>query len=199
MLLYTIYQLHQSLARDRAIGAGNPATAQERMRTMTTNGARLFGFVVTGIVVIGGDHCPCALRLGRSGERTFAFEEWRLPNQIRSDGAEAPLRMSGPGAMPIDGVLRSVPAMLTGVPATGDLEYSLLGVATKSALERTAFVAEVRLRAAADEPSDIQVRLAPETARPFGFAWNRDCTIDRWLRELERASRRCPSFAGCRR
>ncbi|HET7092736.1 MAG TPA: hypothetical protein VFI22_04635 [Thermomicrobiales bacterium] len=144
--------------------------------------------------MIGAEHCPCTVRLGRSGERTFAFEEWRLPNQIGRGGDIAPLQMSGPDAMPVDGVLRALPALLTGKPAAGDLDFTLLGVASRAASERIAFVAAVHLVGEADEPNEIRVRIVPETMRPFGFTWPRDCTIDRWLRALERASRRCPSL-----
>jgi hypothetical protein len=96
--------------------------------------------------------------------------------------------------MPVDSLLRSLPALLTGRPAAGDCEFTLLGLATKTGVERTAFVATLRLHGDA-RPSELQVRLMPDTIRPFGFAWPADCSIDRWLRGLERASRRCPSFA----
>ncbi|HEU0114689.1 MAG TPA: hypothetical protein VFQ80_08430 [Thermomicrobiales bacterium] len=162
---------------------------------MMANGARLFGFVVTGIVVIGAEHCPCTVRLERTGERTFALEEWRLPNQIGPGDGVAPLQLSGPDAMPVDGLLRSLPALLTGRPAEGDVDFTLLGVATRPTCERTAFVAAVQLRGGA-APSEMRVRLVPDVIRPFGFAWPRDCTVDQWLRALERASRRCAALAG---
>jgi hypothetical protein len=44
------------------------------MSAMTASDGRLFGIVVTGIAVIGADHCPCALRLERSDGHTFVVE-----------------------------------------------------------------------------------------------------------------------------
>lgn len=160
---------------------------------MTASGMRLFDIVVTGIVVIGSEQHPCTFRLGRSAERTFAFEECRLLNRIGSSQADPPLHVSGPDAMPIDDLLRALPALLTGKPASGDLDFTLLGVVTKPAIDHAAFVAAIRLRTGAGTRSELRVRLAPDTMRPFGFTWPRECTVDRWLRDLERASRRCPS------
>jgi hypothetical protein len=164
------------------------------MAAVAASDARLFGIAVTGIVAVGGDHCPCALQFGRAEEHAFVLEERRLPNQVGAGGEVAPLRLSGPDTMPVDGLLRSLPALLTGRPAAGDLEFTLLGLATKAGAKRTAFVATLRLHGGA-EPSELKVRLIPDTVRPFSFAWPADCSVDRWLRGLERATRRCPSFA----
>jgi hypothetical protein len=170
------------------------ASKQERMRAVTTSDAQLFGVVVTGIVVIGANHCPCTVRLGRTGAGTFSFEEASLPNQISANGSP-PLRVCGPDAMPVDSLLRSLPALLTGKPVIGDIDFTLLGVGANPTADRAAFVAAIRLRSGANQLSDLRVRLVPDTSRPTGFAWASDCTIDRWLRNLERATRRCPSFA----
>lgn len=161
---------------------------------MTASDGRLFGIVVTGIAVIGADHCPCSLRLERSDEHTFVVEERRLPNQVAPGVEGAPLRLSGPDTMPVDCLLRSLPELLTGRQATGDVEFTLYGLATRTAADRTAFVAKVRLCGGA-KPSELHVRLAPDTIRRFSFDWPPDCTVDRWLRGLERTSRRCRSFA----
>lgn len=162
--------------------------------SVAMSGGRVFGVELTGIMLIGPDHCPCAVRFGRPDMRTFAFEATPLPTGNGPDAETAPLRMSGPVALPVDCLLRSTPMLLQGKSITGDFEYTLLAVVTRASFDHIAFVATVRLRSD-DAPSELRIRLAPGQTRSFGFAWTQDWTVDRWLNAFWRISRRCPSFA----